>query len=99
MKILTVRVFVESSSYFLPKMVFLPFLAAILHFCVKHESTFISEMVRDRRNLKKFFDAQGFPKNHFPTIFGGHLEFLHKMRKSIILRNLAFLYKWKNIYF
>ena len=28
-----------------------------------------------------------FPKNRFPTIFGGHLEFLRNMQKCIYLRN------------
>ena len=28
-----------------------------------------------------------FPKNHYPAIFGGHLEFLHKTQKRIYLRN------------
>ena len=33
-----------------------------------------------------------FRKNCFPAIFGGHLEFLHKMQKCIYLRNgLRFL--------
>ena len=28
-----------------------------------------------------------FHKNHFPAIFGGHLEFLCKMQKHIYLKN------------
>ena len=30
-----------------------------------------------------------FPKNHFPAIFGGHLEFLRKMQKRNYLGNGA----------
>ena len=33
-----------------------------------------------------------FHKNHFPAIFGGHLEFLHKMQKRIILK-MSFISK------
>ena len=29
------------------------------------------------------------PKNRFPVIFGGHLEFLHKMQKRLYLDNGA----------
>ena len=41
-----------------------------------------------------------FYKNHFPTIFGGHLEFLRKMQKHIYLEqdfgyHLQFWWKLK----
>ena len=60
--------------------VFPPFLAAILNFCVKRKNVFISEMERD-----EIFYTQGIRKvywllfvtNHFPAAFGGHLEFLY----------------------
>ena len=48
----------------------------------------------DRAIFAKIFDPQGicshlatFPKNRFSTIFGGHLEFLHKDQRRIYLGN------------
>ena len=33
----------------------------------------------------------GLTKNRFPSIFGGHLEFLHKMQNCIYCRNSVIL--------
>ena len=67
------------------KMVFSPFLAAILNFCVKHKNAFISETVPERAISTKFLstgDQQSllamFLKNSLPANFGSHLEFLCK---------------------
>ena len=65
------------------KFLLLPLLAAILNFFIKCKSAFILEIERARVISTKFLihnaDSIGdFCKNCFPTIFGGHLEFLHK---------------------
>ena len=77
---------------FLSKNVFPPYLSAILKFCRKCENAFIWETVQDRVISTKVLppgyieNQQVFlSKNCFPTIFGGHLEILHKMLKSIYL--------------
>ena len=73
-------------------------LAAILNFCGRHKSTFISEMVRDRAILTKFLTHRvsaestgdfSQKKNLFPATFGSHLEFLRKVLKRIYLGNGA----------
>ena len=72
--------------------IFPPFLAAILNICEKHKKAFISETVRDgaTKLLGPWLYAVSsgtFAKNHFPTIFGSHLEFLYKLQKHIYLQN------------
>ena len=42
-------------SWVLPEIIFLPFLAAILKFCVKYKNAFISETVLDRTISTNFF--------------------------------------------
>ena len=58
--------------------------------CIKYKNAFILDMVRDREILTKnlIFRLSKTPltilaKNHFPNIFGGDLEFLHKMHLSL----------------
>ena len=48
---------VESPEMFLPKMVFLPFLMAVLNFCVTYKNMFILETLRDRVISTKFLTA------------------------------------------
>ena len=71
-------------------------MAATLNFCVKRKSAFISETVRDIAISMKFLtrrvsaeSTDDFPKNRFPAIFDGHLDFLRKTQNHIYLRNSA----------
>ena len=77
------------------KIAFPPLLAAILNFCVKCKSAFISETVQDGAILTKFLICRvymqsllaTFCKNRFPATFSNHFEFLCKMQKCIYLAN------------
>ena len=90
-KILTPQDIRRVMGQFFPKNIFQLFLATILNFWVKGKYAFISETVRDRAILANFTPPGYlqshlaiFPKNHFPTIFCGHLEF-QKRKKCIYL--------------
>ena len=77
---------------------FPPFLVAILNFCIKCKNAFISETVRDSDFNQHFVSAEStgnfFPKNCFPAIFGGHLEFLCNAKKK-----KKYAYMYKTLYF
>ena len=74
-KFLTPRVSAESPSDFSPKIVFPPFLAAILNFSIKCKNAFISEMERHRVILMKFLTPRvsaESPGNFSPKAFSRH---------------------------
>ena len=80
----------------MPTISYPPLMVAISSSCINHKTTFISETVQDRANLANFFTHKLyshlplFAKNHFPTIFNSHLEFLYKTQNSIYHINGAF---------
>ena len=74
------------------KIIFLPFLAAILHFCINAKAYLFQNWCEsnfDKTLPPKYgqSDLPLFSKNSFPNIFGSHLEFLHKTQKHFFLRN------------
>ena len=80
--------------WLLPKIVFQPFLAAILDFCEKRKNAFISGKERDRAISMKFLThwvsaeyTGEFLTKCFAAIFGSHLEFLCKTQIRIYLGN------------
>ena len=79
----------------LAKVVFPPFLAAILNFCIKCKSEFISEAVADQNYFEENFWPTGYIENHlalfqesiFLPFFAGCLNFCingkkHKTKQS-----------------
>ena len=78
---------------FLPKMVFLPFLTAILNICVKCKNAFILEMVRDTAISMKFLTHRVYTespaiicqKSFYNHFLAAILNFCIKCKKLIIL--------------
>ena len=87
--------------FFLPNIISLAVLKAVLNFCVKCKKDI---NLGNSVILGKFLtpllckdSAGNFHENTFFAIFVGHLKFLHKMRKRIYLGYIAILHNWKNI--
>ena len=74
-----------------PKIVFSPFVAAILNFYVKRKNALISEMVRDRAIFDKIFNAQDIcrlycqlvPKIVFSPFLAAILNFCVKRKMHL----------------
>ena len=80
----------QSHRAVFPKNHFMPFLAAILNFWIKHKKRIYLRTGARWSNFCEIFYPQCihrviwrlFTKNHFPAIFIGHLEFLHKTKQK-----------------